>query len=288
MSKVGTLKEIWRFPVKSMQGTTVASAWVSERGVDGDRVWAMRDDRRQEVQWGKRYPLLMQCRARYREEPDGLGIKAVEISFPDGETLASDDARVHYKLTELLGTPASLWPVQPASDIAFYKRYKPDEAQFMQEITAVFAREPGEPFPDLSQLPEILMDHVAVPGTFFDNEELHLITTASLAHMRSKASQASWDVRRFRPNFYIETVPGLSGLAEQTWVGRRLRIGEVELSISAPTVRCGMTAQAQGDLAFDKAILRTIVREADQNLGVGAHCRQAGTVRAGDVVELID
>lgn len=288
MSKVGVVKEIWRFPVKSMQGATVAAARVSTRGIDGDRAWAMRDEKRKEVQWGKRYPLLMQCRARYRAEPDGLGIKPVEITFPDGATLGSDDQRVHDKLSELLGTPATLWPLQPAANVEFYKRYKPDEVQFAQEMADLFAREPGEPLPDFSQFPEVLMDHVAVPGTFFDNEELHLITTASMAHMRAQSPQASWDIRRFRPNFYIETASDLEGLVEQSWLGRRLRMGAVEMTISAPTPRCGMTVQAQGELEFDKAILRTIVSAGNQNLGVGAHCLQAGLVRQGDVVELVD
>lgn len=49
-----------------------------------------------------------------------------------------------------------------------------------------------------------------------------------------------------------------------------------------------MTVQPQGRIEYDKTILRTIVREADQNLGVGAHCRQAGTIRQGDAVELLD
>ncbi len=288
MQQLGVVKEIWRYPVKSMQGDTIAAAAVSAHGVLGDRVWAMRDETRKEVQWGKRFPQLMQCRARYREEPDGRGIKAVEIEFPDGETLSSDDPAVHRKLSDLVGTRAQLWPLQPAENLEFYKRYKPDEEQFMRELTDVFAREPGEPLPDFSKFPEIIIDHVAVPGTFFDNEELHLITSASIRYMQSKNATANWDIRRFRPNFFIETPAGVDGLAENEWVGRRLRIGEVVLEITMPTPRCGMTVQPQGRIEYDKTILRTIVREADQNLGVGAHCRQAGTIRQGDAVELLD
>lgn len=288
MSRVGTLREIWRFPVKSMQGGTVPSARVTPRGVDGDRAWAVRDETRREVQWGKRFPQLMLCSARYRAEPDGEGIGAVEITFPDGESYGSDDERVHAKLTALVGVPARLWPLQPAADVGFYKRYQPDQAQFLTELTAAFAREPGEPLPDLAQFPQVLMDHVAVPGTFFDNEELHLVTSASLAWLTTRNPDARWDVRRFRPNFYIDTGAGASGLVENAWVGRRLRIGAIEVAISAPTPRCGMTVQPQGGLPYDKSILRTIVRDAGQNLGVGAHCLLAGQVRAGDAVELLD
>lgn len=288
MAKVGVIREIWRFPVKSMQGDRIESCSVSRQGVLGDRCWAMRDETRREVQWGKMFPQLMLCKARYREEPGENDIRPVDITFPDGETIGSDDDRVHAKLTDLIGREASLWPLQPASDVDFYKRYKPDEAQFLREISDAFAREPGEPMPDLSQFPEVIIDHVSVPGTFFDNEELHLITTASMRYMASKNPGASWDIRRFRPNFYIETEAGLEGLVENDWVGRRLRIGGTTLEISAPTPRCGMTVRPQAELAYDNSILRTIVKEGNQNLGVGAHFRDGGAIRVGDPVEILD
>ena len=95
MTKVGVIRDSWRFPVKSMQGDTLERCTVSAAGVLGDRGWAIRDEARREVQWGKRYPELMLCKARYREEPDGGDIKDVDITFPDGETIGSDDAHVH-------------------------------------------------------------------------------------------------------------------------------------------------------------------------------------------------
>lgn len=288
MAIVGTIKEIWRFPVKSMQGDTITEARVSSHGVLGDRVWAMRDEARAEIQWGKKYPLLMQCKARYLNEPDGAGPAPVAVTFPDGETINSNDERVHQKLTELLGATATLRPLEPAENVEFYKRYRVSEEQFAADIAEVFAREEGEPMPDISKLPEVIIDHVSVPGTFFDNEELHLITSDSMAFMQDKNPQASWDVRRFRPNFYIETSNARVALTENDWVGHHLKIGETVLEISAPTVRCGMTVRPQADLPFDKSILRTVVKEGDQCLGVGAHCRQAGVIRAGDSVELID
>ena len=284
MQVVGHIKELWRFPVKSMQGSTLQECTVSAQGLLGDRAWAMRDEGRQEIQWGKMYPQLMLCAARYRHEPTPGAIPPVDITFPDGEVIGSDDPRVHAKLTALIERSATLCALQPAANRDFYKRYKPDPAQFMAEMTGAFLREPTEPLPDFAQFPEILMDYVAAPGTFFDNEELHLLTTASLAYMREKNPTATWDVRRFRPNFFIDTASGQAGLAEQAWVGKTLAIGGARLEISAPTPRCGMTVRPQGDLTFDKSILRTIVREGNQNLGVGAHVRQAGRVRVGDEV----
>ena len=248
----------------------------------------MRDEVRSEVQWGKLYPQLMLCKARYRGEPEAGSATTVESTFPDGETVASDDPRIHDKLTALIGRAARLWPLQPASNLDFYKRYKPDQALFAQEMASLFAREGDEPLPDFASFPEILMEYVAVPGTFFDNEEINLMTSASLAHMQAKNRAADWDVRRFRPNFLIETAPGIAGLAENAWLGRRLRIGGLTLEVTMATPRCGMTVQAQDGLQYDKTILRTIVREGAQCLGVGAHCVQAGTVTTGDAVELLD
>ncbi len=288
MSRVGTVKQIWRFPVKSMQGDTVSSAQVSSQGLVGDRVWAMRDEVRREVQWGKMYPQLMLCKARYRDEPEAGSASPVDIRFPDGETVGSDDPRIHEKLTALIGRAARLWPLQPAGNLDFYKRYKPDEEKFAQEMAGLFAREGDEPLPDFATFPAVLMDFVAVPGTFFDNEEINLMTTASLAHMQARNPSADWDVRRFRPNLLIETAPAIDGLAETTWLGRKLRIGGLTLEITMATPRCGMTVQPQDGLEYDKTILRTIVREGAQCLGVGAHCLQAGTVTTGDSVELMD
>ncbi|MGE0485555.1 MAG: MOSC domain-containing protein [Gammaproteobacteria bacterium] len=285
MTTVGKVSEIWRFPVKSMGGSRLEAANVDAGGIAGDRAWAMRDELRREVQWGKRFPVLMRCQARYLEEPGDGGVKPVAITFPDGETLTSDDVRIHERLSALTGVEARLWPLQPAADVAFYKRFPQDPEAFMAEV---FQREDGEPLPDLSVLPEVLLEHVAVPGTFFDNEAINVMTTASLAHMRVTNPDAAWDVRRFRPNFLLETAPDLAGLVESGWGGRRLRLGEVELELTVPTPRCGMTVQPVEELPFDKTVLRAIVREAAQCLGIGAHCRRAGTVRVGDMVELLD
>jgi hypothetical protein len=47
-----------------------------------------------------------------------------------------------------------------------------------------------------------------------------------------------------------------------------------------------MTTQPTGDLPKDPQVLRTIVREAEQNVGVYAEVAAAGPVAVGDVVEV--
>ena len=54
-----------------------------------------------------------------------------------------------------------------------------------------------------------------------------------------------------------------------------------------PAVRCGMTTNAQKELPKDNSVLRTIVKEAQQNLGVYANVIKSGQVSEGDRVELM-
>jgi hypothetical protein len=61
----------------------------------------------------------------------------------------------------------------------------------------------------------------------------------------------------------------------------------VTAKIELPVVRCSMTTQPQADLPKDPSVLRTIVRDSDQNVGVYASVTAGGRVRVGDPVELL-
>jgi len=306
---IGTVQQIWRYPVKSMAGEKLSACTVGSLGLPGDRGWAIRDEIKSEVKTGTRLPLLMQCASEYREEPTNESIPHVNIKFPDGSSVASDDPEVNTRLSTVLGRPVKLWPRQPASDKEHYRRPGaaariiapladiPGFRALLPTLTklpnidatlrAAFSRTAEEPVPDISKLPRELFEFTSPLGTYFDAFPIHVLTTASLAAMSRSNSAADWDVRRFRPNFFVETVEGIEGLVESQWVGRTLRIGTVEVKCEMPAVRCGMTTNAQSELAKDNSVLRTIVKEAKQNLGVYANVSSAGRVAEGDRVELI-
>ncbi len=287
MAVVGTIKEIWRYPVKSMAGQTLSRAEVAPTGIVGDRLWATRNDAVHEIQGAKKFPVLMQCEARFRHEPHSGTAPPVDISFPDGSATASDDPAVASKLSKLVGKAVSLWPIQPPTDLAHYRRRPMNEAEFGEEMQDIFQREPGEAFPALEQFPKEILEFTSFPGMYFDVTPIHLLTTASLRHLGRLNPKASWDVRRFRPNFVIEPIGGADGFVENGWVGRNLRIGGITLHCPGPTPRCGMTTREQKGLPFDKSILRTIVKDADQNVGLYAVVAEAGAIQVGDAVELV-
>ena len=306
---VGKVKEVWRYPVKSMAGERLGACVAGVRGLRGDRGWALRDEEAGEIRGAKISPALMLCSARYREEPAEDRVPHVEITLPDGARTASDDPRANALLSDLVGRRVTLCALRPASDRAHYRRAMPGAraigflsrsrnfrrlalatmraAGLDRELRRDFGREPGEPLPDLSALPAEIFEFTSPPGTYFDAFPIHLLTTASLEALARLSPDSAWDARRFRPNFLIETAAGVGGLVESVWGGRALRLGALRLKCEMPTPRCSMTIQAQAGLPKDPRILRTIVRDAGQNFGMYANVQGPGPVSVGDEVELL-
>lgn len=283
MAIIGTIKEIWRYPVKSMRGERLESCEIGGKGIKGDRGWAIRDDTVKEIRSGRTLPALLDCSARYLTEPREEPYPAAMITLPDGTEISSDADGINNRLSDLIGKPVSIWPLQPPEDTEHYRRLPMDEETLRKE----FAREPGEPVPDLSQFPEILMQYVSVPGTYFDVTPVQILTTSSLAFLQARNPEANWSTLRFRPNIVIDTGDDQE-LIENTWIGKPVRLGGVELFCDAPSPRCAITIHSQGDLVErDPTILRTIVKESDQNLGVYCNVNKSGTIRIGDAVTLV-
>jgi uncharacterized protein YcbX len=306
---VGRVQQIWRYAVKSMAGEKLAGCEVGSKGIPGDRGWAVRDETRGEITNGKRIPLLMQCSATYRSAPAaGLNTDA-EILLSDGTVTATDDSEVNSHLSRVFGKQVTLWPLQPASNTEFYRRagtsariagrltrfssfrsLLPTLTSFgtmNRQMREMFSREADEPIPDLSRMPQEVLEFTSPLGTYFDAFPINLLTTASLNEMAKLNPSAVWDVRRFRPNFVVDTGDELTGLVEAEWTGRVLKLGEVELKLEIPCARCGMTMHPQKDLPKDPSVLRSIVKDANQNMGIYASVISVGRVMVGDVVELI-
>jgi uncharacterized protein YcbX len=290
MAIVGRVSEVWRYPVKSMGGERLQRSAIGARGIPGDRGWALRDERAGEIRGAKKLPALLRCTARYLAEPAIGLVPPAEITLPDGVRVRSDDATVATRLTELLGRPVTLWPLQPDTATDHYRRAAPDNPDMLAELREIFGRTDDEPLPDLSIFPPEIMEYTSPLGTYFDAFPLHLLTTASLATLSARTPGARFEPRRFRPNFVIEPVGDASGtssgLIESAWSGHTLRIGSARIKIEMPCVRCVMTTLPQGDLPKDPSVLRTIVRDAAQNLGVYATVATAGSVSVGDEVAM--
>jgi uncharacterized protein len=115
--QVGSVTGLWRFPVKSMRGERLDAAPVTERGLVGDRAYALMDNDTGKVVSAKsvkRFPDLLQCQARFVESPwAGEDLPPVEITLPDGTTVRSDASDVSGMLSTFFQRDVTLARAAP-------------------------------------------------------------------------------------------------------------------------------------------------------------------------------
>jgi uncharacterized protein YcbX len=156
--------ELWRYPVKSLQGELVAEAEIGPEGITGDRQWALFDVGTGFGLTARREPDLLFASGRLRA--DG----GVEVVLPDG-TITADDT----VLSDWLGRPVAL---RSAAEVTERRRYE-------------------SPEDDLDERSGWHDWEGAAGGAFHDNADgrLSLVSTGTLG---------DWDRRRFRSNVLLE------------------------------------------------------------------------------------
>ncbi len=264
---------LWRYPVKSMMGEELNAAEVTERGLVGDRQFAVVDASTGKVAGAKnprKWGNFFDFRAAYVEPPErGPKLPVVRLTLPDGTVVTSEQPDLARVLSKALGR-----------EVAFA------EAEHDGESSGAQAE---EYWPDIEGLEhrDTVTEWELPAGTFFDLAVVHLLTTATIERLRALCPEGRFEVRRFRPNIVVATAPDQHGFVENDWIGRTLAIGdEVRLRITGPCPRCVMTTLPQGDLPKDAGILRTAAQNNQANVGVYADVVKGGTLRRGDHVTL--
>ena len=268
------LDTIWRYPVKSMIGGVVESATLDVDGIVGDRLWAVRDDELGVIGNTRKMGALMQLAAV--AEPDG----SVTITLPDGSTTSSRSSDAGAVLSAHLGQPVSLWARPSAADLDFYRRAPFTGDDLMAELRSIFAREDDEPLPDFGKFPEVSIE--TPPGALYDCYPLMLMSTSALRALAAAVPQSVIDVRRFRPSLVVDT-GDQPGHPEFDWAGRRFAIGTAVVEVLNDCPRCAaITKQISPDVPADRSILRHVVKDLGQAVGVYATVVQPGVVTVGD------
>jgi uncharacterized protein YcbX len=275
--QIGVVQDLFRYPVKSMQGERLRAVDIGPQGIIGDRAYALREANGR-VMTAKKWATLLACSARYDAPPTPGALAPLRITLPDGRTMQGQAPDASTVLSAVLGRPVVLDRAQ--SD-------QPSQAEI--DPTTVFGDVPVEnilsgrtaaTMPDAITLP---------PGTFFDSASLHVVASGTLTHLRTLIGpDAQVDPRRFRPNMVVATTPGVEGFLEDDWLEGTLAVGEsVRLVQLRPTLRCVMTTHPQADLRRDLRILRAAVQHHHDHVGVWTSIGTPGTVRVGDAVVLV-
>ena len=196
----GTVVGHWRYPVKSMMGEELNGAVLTERGVLGDRRFALVDAATGKVAGAKnprKWGDFFAFRAAYAEPPRaGAALPAVRLTLPDGAVATSDQPDLAQVLSRALGRDVELAESQGNG--------------------AAAAAQAEEYWPDIDGLDfrDTVTDFELPAGTFFDLAVVHLVTTATLDRLRALYPDGRFEARRFRPNVVVATDPEACVLIE--------------------------------------------------------------------------
>ena len=139
--------------------------------------------------------------------------------------------------------------------------------------------------------PERLPLKLAGDGTtprYQDNEagQVTLHSCESLAAAGAALGDANLDELRFRHNVVID---GAAAWEEQSWVGSKLRVGDVAFETVVPKVRCLATHANPVTGERDLQVMQMLVKmfaQREPTFGVGMLSEAGGEIRVGDTVAL--
>jgi uncharacterized protein YcbX len=160
---IGKVVSLWRYPVKSKLGEELNSSYVTERGLAGDRAYALVDDETGKVASAKnprKWEKLFDFRSALIDIPQvSGGITPVKITLPDGTHIFSDqDEDIDYTLSKALGRDVRL--MKASLDKPSYEEYWPD-------------------IDGLAQRNKVT-DESMPPQTFFDIAIIHILTISTI------------------------------------------------------------------------------------------------------------
>jgi len=240
VDEVGTLAELWRYPVKSMLGERAAGTEATVHGLPGDRRLALIDRETGKIASAKA-PRLWRSLLRCSATLDAEAGSGVRIGVPGGKPLRSTDPDVDEVLSAYVGRPVHLAAEPPEG--ATLDRSRPDEV-LLEGLDAFVGA-------DLVRVGS----GTPAGGGFVDFAPLHLITTSTLTRIAELSPRGTVETERYRPNLVIRTTD--EGFIENEWPGREIRIGEqVLLQVVCSTPRCAVPTLEHGEQPRDVAALR--------------------------------
>ncbi len=250
------VKEIWRYPVKSLQGEKLSEARLDVSGVRGDRCWGIRDVTTNKILTGRREPELLLAAASCTDdgEPD--------IALPSGELCHGSGPKTDAALSDWLQRSVTLVSAHGAPG---------GEAEYFADATDDTSEAIGWSMP---------------AGRFVDAVPLLLLTTASLRAGAELYPTGDWSVRRFRPNLLVDVDTFADGGSwlEDGWCGSAVHIGSTTVVPAQGCIRCTMVTRAQPALERDLDIYKTLARHHGGTFGVWTQVTTPGDIHVNDSV----
>jgi hypothetical protein len=257
---------LYRYPVKGFTPEVCNTLTVlSEGRIAGDRVLAFRfaNSRLPDAAWSRKHECV------------------VLMNTPG---LARLDLRFDHRALRLRISLEAAVLADAALDDGGRKRL----SAALEHYVLALAENPLSGHPE--RLPLKLIGDGATPR-YQDNEggQATLHSRESLAVVAAAAGNPDLSEIRFRSNIVVE---GVNAWEEQRWLGRAIRIGQVEFDVVRPKTRCLAThanpRTGKRDLPL-MPVLMTAFSQKEPTFAVGMVTRGAGgEVRIGDEVSLVE
>lgn len=256
-SDVGTVAWIAIAPVKALGLVHLDEVRLERLGVPGNRAFYLVDDAGRLVN-GKVAGPLVQVAPDYEPEAERL-----RLTFPDGSVLEDDVALGERVTTDFWGRPVEGRIV---------------EGPWAGSLSGLAGR-------------RLRLVRAERPGGAVDRGQIggaSIVATSSLDALARAAGVAEVDGRRFRMLFGVD---GVSAHAEDSWIGRTVRIGEAAVRVRGNVGRCAVTTQNPDTGVPDLDTLRVLgdyrggVESTEPRpFGVWGQVVEPGRVRLGDPV----
>lgn len=129
-------------------------------------------------------------------------------------------------------------------------------------------------------------DPLHVPIGAIEEENLLIVTDASLRKISELTGRDAINEQRFRPNLQLELLNQMPFIEEE-WFSKRLQIGkEVEIEIKRHCERCMIITVDPETGERDANVHKQVIIQRNNHFGVYASVIKTGTISAGDEVWL--
>ena len=265
-SIVPILSTIHVYPVKSIAALTQSQAWVEKQGLAFDRRFMVASDDGAMIT-ARKYPQMVKITAT-------LTMTGLVLQYPN-----KTDLVLQYADFSMAEAPATVWN----DNFTAYTTTTLANQWFSDIIThsvqLLFC----------GQQSNRMRTKIGHNVSFADGYPLLIISEASLAALNERSSEQH-TMAQFRTNLVVSNT---EAFAEDSW--KRIRIGEVEFEAIKPCARCILTTvdPLTGHFNALKEPLKTMATFRSDAMGevfFGQNlvARNEGTIRAGDVVEVLE
>lgn len=156
------------------------------------------------------------------------------------------------------------------------KTYRGKEQRLLHTLTGV------DDATDLAQAAGLTIEPENAAPHYFDAEPVSLVFDTWIRELEALAGR-DVDPLRFRPNIVAAAEPSFV-LAEQDFVGARVRVGAVTLDVVSPITRCVTPSYDIASGEPDPALQRTIVTRRGNIMGVYCRVAAPGTIAQGATI----